>query len=173
MTRLPLRARNDVRLVQSARRSHRSYPACLLQERSGNRQFPSLDLQDAIGSLLVGNVGGSLGATSGIAILLGAIFLLYKALSASARPSPLSGAFSCCLGFSTGPATFINGSVHCSPVSSVRRRRHARGFLPGGRSRYSPMTPWGRILFGIGCGVITFLIRKYGGYADGVCWPFC
>ena len=32
----------------------------------------------------------------------------------------------------------------------------------------TPVTSWGRIAFGIGCGLITFLIRKFGGYPEGV-----
>lgn len=32
----------------------------------------------------------------------------------------------------------------------------------------TPVTSWGRIIFGCGCGLITFLIRKFGGYPEGV-----
>ncbi len=32
----------------------------------------------------------------------------------------------------------------------------------------TPVTPWGRLIFGIGCGLITFLIRKFGSYPEGV-----
>jgi Predicted NADH:ubiquinone oxidoreductase, subunit RnfD len=32
----------------------------------------------------------------------------------------------------------------------------------------SPVTPWGRVLFGCGCGLITFLIRNFGGFPEGV-----
>ena len=32
----------------------------------------------------------------------------------------------------------------------------------------SPITPLGRAVFGFGCGLITFLIRKFGGYPEGV-----
>ena len=32
----------------------------------------------------------------------------------------------------------------------------------------TPVTSWGRIDFGFGCGLITFLIRKFGGYPEGV-----
>lgn len=32
----------------------------------------------------------------------------------------------------------------------------------------SPVTPWGRLIFGVGCGVITMLIRLYGAYPEGV-----
>ena len=32
----------------------------------------------------------------------------------------------------------------------------------------APVTGWGRVIFGAGCGLITFLIRKFGGYPEGV-----
>ena len=32
----------------------------------------------------------------------------------------------------------------------------------------TPVTPGGRFFFGLGCGVLTFLIRLYGGYPEGV-----
>ena len=32
----------------------------------------------------------------------------------------------------------------------------------------TPVTKPGRLLFGFGCGLITFLIRKFGGYPEGV-----
>ena len=32
----------------------------------------------------------------------------------------------------------------------------------------TPVTTWGRIIFGAGCGLITFLIRKFGAYPEGV-----
>ena len=32
----------------------------------------------------------------------------------------------------------------------------------------SPVTFWGRIIFGIGCGIITVIIRLIGGYPEGV-----
>ena len=32
----------------------------------------------------------------------------------------------------------------------------------------TPLTPGGQVLFGLGCGIITFAIRKRGGYPEGV-----
>ena len=32
----------------------------------------------------------------------------------------------------------------------------------------SPVTPKGRIIFGVGCGLITVFIRYFGGYPEGV-----
>ena len=34
----------------------------------------------------------------------------------------------------------------------------------------SPVTKKGRIYFGIGCGILTMLIRIFGGYPEGVCY---
>jgi len=34
----------------------------------------------------------------------------------------------------------------------------------------SPMSKWGKRIFGIGCGLLTVIIRKYGGYPEGVCY---
>ena len=34
----------------------------------------------------------------------------------------------------------------------------------------SPINPLGKILFGVGCGAITLLIRLKGGYPEGVCY---
>ena len=34
----------------------------------------------------------------------------------------------------------------------------------------SPMTRRGQVIFGMGCGVLTSLIRLYGGYPEGVCY---
>ena len=32
----------------------------------------------------------------------------------------------------------------------------------------SPVTPRGQIIYGVGCGVLTVLIRYFGGYSEGV-----
>jgi electron transport complex protein RnfD len=32
----------------------------------------------------------------------------------------------------------------------------------------SPLSPKGKVIFGIGCGALTFLIRKFSGYPEGV-----
>jgi electron transport complex protein RnfD len=34
----------------------------------------------------------------------------------------------------------------------------------------SPVTPWGKVIVGIGAGLITMLIRKFGTYPEGVCY---
>jgi len=34
----------------------------------------------------------------------------------------------------------------------------------------SPLPPWGKVIFGVGAGLITVLVRKYGTYPEGVCY---
>ena len=34
----------------------------------------------------------------------------------------------------------------------------------------TPVTSGGRVIFGIGCGLLTALIRRFGGYPEGVCY---
>ena len=34
----------------------------------------------------------------------------------------------------------------------------------------SPITKKGKIIFGVFCGILTFAIRKWGGYPEGVCY---
>jgi electron transport complex protein RnfD len=34
----------------------------------------------------------------------------------------------------------------------------------------TPVTRMGRLVFGVGCGVLTAVIRRYGGYPEGVCY---
>jgi electron transport complex protein RnfD len=34
----------------------------------------------------------------------------------------------------------------------------------------SPLTRTGKLIFGVGCGLLTVVIRKYGGYPEGVCY---
>ena len=34
----------------------------------------------------------------------------------------------------------------------------------------APATPWAQVIYAFGCGLLTFIIRNYGGYPEGVCF---
>ena len=34
----------------------------------------------------------------------------------------------------------------------------------------SPLSKKGKLVFGVGCGLLTVIVRKYGGYPEGVCY---
>lgn len=108
--------------------------------------------------LFMGNIGGSLGETSALAILIGFIILL--ALKVVLPTVPLVYVAT------TALFTLVLG---LDPIAQVL----SGGLLLGAvfmATDYStsPYTPWGRVVFGIGCGIITVLIRVYGGYPEGV-----
>ena len=109
-------------------------------------------------TLLLGNHGGCLGETSALALLIGFAYLLIRGV----------------ISWHT-PVCFV-GTVF---VMSLILGQNAVGqILSGGlmlgaifmATDYSttPSTDWGRVLFGIGAGLLTVLIRFYGAYAEGV-----
>ena len=109
-------------------------------------------------TLLLGNHGGCLGETSALALLIGFAYLLIRGV------------------ISWHPPVCFVGTVL---VMSLILGQDAVGqILSGGlmlgaifmATDYSttPSTNLGRVLFGIGAGLLTVLIRFYGAYAEGV-----
>lgn len=110
--------------------------------------------------LIIGNVPGSLGETSAVAILLGAAYLLYKGTISWHIPASYVG--------SVLLLSFVLGE---NPVFHV----FAGGLLLGAFFMAtdvvtSPVTKWGRLIFGVGAGVVTMLVRAFGAYPEGVCY---
>ena len=110
--------------------------------------------------LMVGNIAGSLGETSALAILLGAAYLLYKGTISWHIPVSYVGA-----------AFLLSLVLGEDPLFHV----FAGGLLLGAFFMAtdvvtSPVTKWGRILFGVGAGVLTILIRLFGAFPEGVCY---
>lgn len=105
-------------------------------------------------------MAGSLGETSAIAILLGAAYLLYKGTISWHIPTSYVGA-----------AFLLSLALGEDPLFHV----FAGGMLLGAFFMAtdvvtSPVTKWGRILFGVGAGVLTILIRVFGAFPEGVCY---
>ncbi|NLU40605.1 MAG: RnfABCDGE type electron transport complex subunit D, partial [Firmicutes bacterium] len=107
-----------------------------------------------------GNISGCIGETSVLALLIGAAYLLYR-------------------GHITWhiPVSFM---ATVAVLMAVMRQDPVFHLMAGGlvigaffmATDYvtSPMTAKGQVIFGIGCGVLTALIRTYGGYPEGVCY---
>ena len=110
--------------------------------------------------LFFGTVGGCVGETSALLLLIGAIFLI--AIRVVDWRIPVAY-----LGTVAVLALILPGS-HLSPLYHLL----SGGVILGAcfmATDYvtSPITGKGRMIFGIGCGVITMLIRLYGGYPEG------
>lgn len=115
--------------------------------------------------LLIGRVGGSLGETSALLLLVGAAYLLYKGIIDWRIPAGFLGTVALLTWVFGGP----NGLFSGDPLYHIL----AGGIILGAffmATDYvtSPITPRGRWIFAVGCGLITALIRMYGGYPEGV-----
>ena len=116
-------------------------------------------------NMLFLNIGGSAGELSAIALLLGFAYLLirkvikpYITLSIIATVAVFSGIF-----------WAINPAEYTDPLFNIL----SGGLLLGAifmATDYvtSPMSAWGGVVFGVGIGLITMLIRYFGAYPEGV-----
>ena len=111
------------------------------------------------------NIGGSAGELSAIALLLGFAYLLirkvikpYITLSVIGTVAVFSGIF-----------YLVNPAEYTDPLFNIL----TGGLLLGSifmATDYvtSPMSAWGGVVFGVGIGLITMLIRYFGAYPEGV-----
>lgn len=108
--------------------------------------------------MFIGTVGGSMGETSAAALLIGGIFLIYKKIITPAIPVSFLGTMfviSILAGVDPFFQIFAGGAM-------------LGAFFMATDYATSPLTNGGKIIFGIGCGVLTMLIRLYGSYPEGV-----
>ena len=109
-------------------------------------------------ALFFGNIGGTIGETSAIALLIGAGFLLYKKIIDWRIPLSFIG--------TVFVFSFIFGQ---DPIFHIL----AGGLLIGAffmATDYvtSPITSKGKLIFGFGCGFLTVILRLFSGYPEGV-----
>jgi len=115
--------------------------------------------------LLIGNKGGCIGEVCVIALLLGAAYLLYKKIITWHIPIPYIftvGIFSWIFGSKSG---FFQGDYLFYLLSGGLM---LGAFFMATDYVTSPLTRKGQVAFGIGCGLLTCVIRLWGGYPEGV-----
>ncbi|MCK5078351.1 MAG: RnfABCDGE type electron transport complex subunit D, partial [Bacteroidales bacterium] len=113
----------------------------------------------------IGFIGGSLGEVSVVALLLGAIYMLIKKVITWQIPFAYIGS----VVVFTGILWLIDPDMYVNPVFHLLTGGLILGaFFMATDMVSSPISPWGQIVFGIGCGVITILIRIWGAYPEGV-----
>ncbi|MDR0306746.1 MAG: RnfABCDGE type electron transport complex subunit D [Chitinispirillales bacterium] len=131
--------------------------------------FQVSEFANALPQLFFGNVGGTIGETSALALLIGGIFLIAGRIIDFRIPLTYIGTVFFLFWIANGTGTYFTLESIITPVFHVLAGGLMLGaFFMATDMATSPITPKGRIIFGIGCGVLTFLIRKYGGYPEGV-----
>ena len=115
--------------------------------------------------LFIGNIPGTIGTVSVVAILIGGIYLLARRIITWHIPvSFLASAWLFGLIFwLIDPETYANPTIYLLSGWMV-----LGAFFLATDNGTVPVTGPGMIIFGIGCGVITMIIRYWGGFVDGV-----
>ncbi len=121
---------------------------------------------DIVSYMFKGDIGGTIGETSVIALLIGAAYLLIKRVISPKIPLTYIGTFAACIA--------IYAAVKDYNVSEYTLAHLCGGGLMLGAwfmaTDYvtSPITPWGKIIFGVMLGLLTFVLRIFGSGAEGV-----
>jgi len=116
-------------------------------------------------NLFIGNVSGSLGETSALALIIGGVYLLIRKTIEWRIPL----AYVVAVIAISVTTNLIAPDTYTGPFFHIL----AGGFLVGAIFMAtdpvtSPVTRKGAWIFGIGCGVITMVIRLWGGLPEGV-----
>ena len=120
--------------------------------------------EESILDMFLGNIGGCIGETSALLLIIGFIYLLYRKVITARIPLAYIGTVAI-LAF-----LFPQGNDR---IAWMAAQVFGGGLMLGAifmATDYvtSPLTKLGQIVYGIGCGVITILIRYFGGYSEGV-----
>lgn len=127
----------------------------------GVQAIGNIDLWQAF----VGNIGGCLGETSGLAITTGALILFARRCITWEIPiSFIATTF-----VFTGIFYLIDPAKYASPVfHTVTGGLLLGAFFMATDMVTSPLSKASQIIFGTGCGLLTGIIRLFGGYPEGV-----
>src|SRR5512133_1499475 len=146
-------------------------PLALFDELLHSGALETRYLQDSLIHLLIGNTGGSIGETSFLALLLGAAWLWIKKIISFMIPLTFILSFFVLTYFFQANGDFFTLKALLIPVFLTCSGGLAlAAFFMANDTTTTPITPFGRILFGIGCGVLTFAIRQFTLLAEGVCF---
>ncbi|QEK12316.1 RnfABCDGE type electron transport complex subunit D [Crassaminicella thermophila] len=131
-------------------------PLAILGGEAAGEQLPSL------ADLIIGNIGGCIGETSAILLIIGGIYLVYRGVITPRVPIIYIA--------TVAVLTFILGGFS---IQFMIYQVFAGGLMIGAiymATDYasSPVTPKGQVIFALGCGILTSIIRLYGGYPEGV-----
>jgi electron transport complex protein RnfD len=115
--------------------------------------------------LLIGNRAGSLGEVSVVLLLAGGLFLVAKKIITWHIPVSFIGSVWAMTGIFhlANPARYADPSFHV-----ITGGLFLGAIFMATDYVTSPITPGGKLIFGVGCGVVTVVIRLFGAYPEGV-----
>ena len=119
---------------------------------------------DSLWNMFLGNIGGSLGETSALLLLVGFVYLLARKIISARIPLVYIGTVAVLA------LLFPRGN---DPITWCAAQIFGGGLMLGAifmATDYvtSPVTHLGQVIYAMGCGVLTIVIRYFGGYNEGV-----
>lgn len=133
-------------------------PLGILQEE-GVKEAPNY------ADLMLGQMGGSLGEISAIALLIGGLYLLYRKIITWHIPVAYLGSSFILAAI----LWFADPTQYADPLFHMVTGGLMLGvFYMATDYVSSPISAKGQIIFGVGAGVLTILIRVFGSYPEGV-----
>lgn len=116
----------------------------------------------SLADAMIGNIGGCIGEASVIALLIGAVYLLARKVITWHIPV-------CYIGTVFILTFLLNGfNLYESFYALFLGGLMLGAFFMATDYTTTPMTVRGQLIFAMGCGILTSLIRLYGGYPEGV-----
>jgi|UniRef100_A0A7V3V0E0 electron transport complex protein RnfD len=129
--------------------------------------YQQLESWSTLKRLFLGTTGGCIGETSALLLLIGGILLIATKV--------IDWRIPLCYLLTVAALALILPGHKAGLLNYILFHLLSGGLMLGAfymATDYvtSPLTARGRIIFGIGCGVLTMLIRLWGGYPEGVCY---
>jgi len=123
-----------------------------------------LEAAQDLWGLFIGQVNGSLGETSALALLIGGVYLCLRKTASWQIPLGI---------FSTAfIAAAVAHHIDLTPFTALRHLISGSllfgAFYIATDPVTSPLTPWGKFIFGMGIGFLTVVFRLFSGYPEGV-----
>lgn len=109
----------------------------------------------------LGNIGGCIGETCAVALIIGGLYLIVKGIISWRIPVTYIVTVAI---FSTLFGREGSSAIYELMIGGVM----LGAFFMATDYASSPVTPIGQLIMGVGCGILTVLIRFYGGYPEGV-----
>ena len=130
-------------------------------------EFAEVTAQYSLSDMFIGNIGGSLGEISAMMLLIGGLYLIFRKVISWHIPVAYIA--------TVAILTLIAAPAGISGVDYMLYNVFGGGLMLGAifmATDYatSPVTKPGQIIFGIGCGLLTCFIRRFGSYPEGVCY---
>ena len=120
-----------------------------------------------ISKLIMGDVGGCIGETSALLLAIGGLYLLMRGVIKMRTPLSFILTVGICM-FIFGSGEGFMGRLYFAGLEIFSGGLFLGAIFMATDYTTSPTTPKGQVIMGIGCGLLTTLIRLKGGYPEGV-----